>query len=269
MTPDLVIQAALRSAKTLEARSRISTIWFAGEYAEPGYSTDKGIFLGNWNNVTKWNEETQANEIVDNTPKRLGDILEAMGFELEWSDEWTSCESCGAIVRIHPDGYGWQPSYADGICLECLDPEEHLQECEGPRKGNAISRFSPGDHGYLLIKDRFERGFHHRMDADPNRISQLLDAVGAKRYLFNKDDQLQFNHVFSVWLHEEEEHLLEAAKEALETGRTDGPSIAEATKRGLQEANHQATLLRKEHKDGPIISTISDGIVTTRLIVPK
>ncbi len=105
------IRQAIRSAQ-----SEIDNIRYAREYAEPGYTQPKkGIFFANWNHL----------------PAKLGDILERMGFECEWSDEWTTCEDCNRAVRTQPDSHGWTPAYAyvDGaeLCRSCIPVSEDDQ----------------------------------------------------------------------------------------------------------------------------------------------
>lgn len=72
-------------------------------------------------------------------PRDWADILERIGVECEWQDEWAECESCDGIFRTEPDSYGWRPqgtyiesrrryqSFYSGIegtlCLDCLEEE--------------------------------------------------------------------------------------------------------------------------------------------------
>jgi hypothetical protein len=273
MDVEFVIQAALASAKTREGVWRIEEVQFTDRYAEPGYSKpEAGIAFGNWNTVSRWDSETRKSEDLDDIMPRLADVLEKLGFELEWCDEWTTCPECGAAVRTQANSYSWRPSHVDGVCLDCLDGESHLQDLEGEaNRCNVVSSIHPSEHGYSLIKDRFEHGFHYGQDADPKLIAELLEGIGATRWVFNQDAQGQFDIAFSVWLHEEEAHLLEAAKLALEEGSTDGPSVAAAMERGLQEASRQADELRKEQAatGGVIVSKVGHGTATTRVVSPE
>jgi hypothetical protein len=105
-------------------------------YAEPGYSGDL-IATGNWNNVTTYNRQTNKFEVVNEAPKRIGDLLEKLGFEIEWSDEWTTCETCQKLVRTTGDSYSWTRAYIEDagqevMCRECVaeDPEPHLEAIE-------------------------------------------------------------------------------------------------------------------------------------------
>lgn len=273
---EMILEAAKFSAPTRQGENRIEEIQYYSGYVEPGYTDpESGIVATcNWNAITTYNEETRKWDTVDNTIIRVAKIFEKLGIELEWSDEWRACDDCMKIFRISPDGHGWQPSYVtteDGYqyCIDCIDAEEHLSNLEGnERAWNRIEQIDPEEHDYLLIQEGFEHGMCRGMDADPPRIAKLLREIGVRRFIFNQDEQSQFYIGFSVWMHEDEKHLLEAAKHALETGETDGPSIAAAMERGLMEASRQADELRAKGEvgDGLVYSSISPDRAETRVI---
>jgi hypothetical protein len=105
------------------AQSEVDNMGYANDYYD---NPPKGILFANWNNL----------------PKGLDTILERAGFEVEWSDEWTTCEDCQRAFRTSPDSYCWKPSgkfveediNAD-LCLACIaellkdkDMEEETEE---------------------------------------------------------------------------------------------------------------------------------------------
>lgn len=102
-------------------------------YAEPGYTDPECglIATGNWNEITSWFDGQRT--VISNIPKRLGDIFERMGIEIEWSDEWAACSDCQKLVRTQPDSYFWKPSFTldddELVCLECK-PSEESEESE-------------------------------------------------------------------------------------------------------------------------------------------
>ena len=115
MTPEYILSKSLcRPAHcgeyTPEARqSEIENIGFASEYAEPGYTNPaKGILFADWNLF----------------PRDIDRLLEFYGYEIGWSDEWSTCDNCGRAVRTSADCYSWSPSYTcqDGeiTCTDCL-----------------------------------------------------------------------------------------------------------------------------------------------------
>lgn len=170
------------------------SIQWAHAYAERGYDDPKaGILFGNWNHVSQ----------------RVQDILERMGYSLEWEDEWTTCGECGKAVRTSADSYGWQPSYVyypsdcDITCIECLngDAENYLETLENhPRRAlNVQFSIDPAQCGYTLVRDGFENGFHPHQNDDPKAIYKDLREQGYDRVLFEIDGVGQFDISFRVW----------------------------------------------------------------------
>jgi len=269
-----VLEAAKSVAKEgWQCKSRIEDIGLYSGYAEPGYSDPECgvIATANWNAVTEYDRETRKTKTIDDTITRVAKIFEQLGVEMEWSDEWSECGECYKLVRTSPDSYCWKPSYVCGdgymTCMECMDYEEHLRELEGDEnRCNQIDGIDFEECGYLLIEDDFKHGMHYGMDASPQNIANLLRKIGVERFVFNQEEQSQFYISFSVWLHEDEKHLLEAARLALEEGETDGPSVAAALERGLREASRQADELRKDTKEGIVYSKIGPDGAKTRIV---
>ena len=118
--------------------TRIEEIRLHTNYAERGYDQPKSglIAVGNWNKVDRYNDITRTLELVSNLPKRIANLFERLGIECEWSDEWTSCDDCSALLRTQPDCHYWKPSYnqagiekGECVCLHCK-PEEEVEEEE-------------------------------------------------------------------------------------------------------------------------------------------
>jgi len=127
--------------------------------------TDELVVVGNWNERTqwvpfhgprqrimhkrweaRWKDENGINrkdgrfveeeidqylggmrETIDDTPKRLGDVLEKLGVETDWSDGFLRCD-CGKGFRTQPDGYGWEMhgyiGDGDWMCGDCLESHQ-------------------------------------------------------------------------------------------------------------------------------------------------
>ena len=192
---------------------------FSG-YSEPGYDVGKSgiVATSNWNNVDKYvpacDGSTWGSRVdVSNLPSRICEIFEKMGIEVEWSDEWITCADCGKLVRTQGDSYCWQASFVEVCgevqCHECVksDPEEHLTRLEGDyRKANTISDIDPSDYGYVKVEE-CEAGWHNSHD-NPKDVARKVEREGVERYLFNIDSVEQFRTMFSLWVHEDEIHLL-------------------------------------------------------------
>ncbi len=272
------ITAAFHSATTQQGKSQIQSMSVhTFGYKESGYSDPASglIVCGNWNKVTEWDEESRRFDDLDTAPERLGNVLEKLGVELEWSDEWTECEECCGLVRSEPDSYGWRPSYivedeCSIVCQECADPETYLESIE-ENSGVINQLFDPDDNGYVLVEDYFENGFHQGQDASPQLIGELLTKAGFSRWLFNLDGKGQFDIRFSVWLHKEEADRddgdgLILAKRALERGGTDGPSVSAAMERGLRETGRQADELQASDSSGILVTKVGmDGTETKEI----
>lgn len=267
-----ILRAAFRSAPTADGRHRIEIIELYGQgYAEPGYTDPEAgvIALGNWNDVTRFVNGQSVT--LDNFPSRVARLLEQIGVELHWCDEWTVCDACGKLVRLKPDSYGWKPSYRsddDGLtCLECLQASaaDYLLKLEGNHnRANTISGIDPADHDYVLVQDDFEHGFHDGQDADPKRIARALEEQGIRRYLFNLDSTGQFDLRFSVYVHESE--IGQLNREQFDGAETDGPSVASALRLGLADAARQMDALPPDGIKWATVKT--DGTAEVRLVTP-
>ena len=162
---------------------------FANEYGEPGYSNpERGIILANWNNV----------------PKGLADWLEKLGYDLEWSDEWTIDYNHGCkAYRTAPSGYDWQSSVMVTDDGELLTPDddagEWINECAMTDKGQPCrvlpDRITPADlehAGFRLFEGDKESGFFPGQTDNPKEAAQRAFAAGALRVVFRKTEQSQF-----------------------------------------------------------------------------
>lgn len=105
------------------ATSEVENMGYAPGYAEPGYEQPrKGVLMADWNVL----------------PRRFDEVLERLGYSVEWSDEWATCEDCNRAVRTQPDGWDWKPGYqvdeSEIVCKECWaeahPPEEESEEEE-------------------------------------------------------------------------------------------------------------------------------------------
>jgi hypothetical protein len=227
---EFIIEIAQRMAEkidaefdTLSASCAVEDIRlnFAG-YEEPGYTTpEHGIVAtGNWNSFRVWDgKANKYQEKVYYLRKRVGDLFEKMGIPCEWSDEWTECSECYALIRTSPDCYSWLPSYISGeygyTCHTCVlkDPESYLKELEDSESNAITLDIDPCDHGYNLIDDSFETGWHPGQTDDPKKVAKELRDKGVSRFLFKITGQGQFDTKWAVYVHQEEVELLEEKKD--------------------------------------------------------
>ncbi len=195
-------------------------------YVEPDYTDPKDglIAIGNWNSqqsrkrvftqplpdgITVSDPDAMY-EYEDKTMPRIGNILEKMGFELEWCDEWATCDACNGLVRTSPDSWGWLPSYWQNectiVCRGCVrdDPDDYIDYLDGnPRAANTLLP-DLTIMGYRKVDAEYESGLHIGQDDDPKTISAELKRRGISRYIFEIDSTGQFDINFSVWVHKSE-----------------------------------------------------------------
>lgn len=271
-----VIDEYAAKATTDAGRYRIEDVGInlAG-YAEPGYDdpASGAVCTGDWNTISEWDKEQNKFVDKDTAPADLSNALAELGVELEWCDEWTTCQDCGKLIRTQPNSYGWQKSYAETdegeICHHCLqkDPTGFLRELEGQdTKCNTIETIKPADHGYVLLEDKYDNGFYPGADADPKKIGKALRAQGIERYLFQLDEVSQFNVRFSVFVHKDEIEKLNQEAFA-EADKSQKPSPSENLQKGLRNVPPVT-----EKPDGIAVVVnhidIDTGDVTTDYLTP-
>ena len=179
-----------------------------------------GVVFGDWNNKTRWDEETRTHVTVDNAPSRIFAILEHMGYACEWHDEWSRCDECGKAVRTSPDCHCWLPQYkifndCGIVCKECIlnDVEEYAETLEDNPESADTLDINWNEYGYTRLDEEYETGFHPGQDDDPNTVAEILRAAGVSRYLFEISGSGQFDITWVVWVHEDD---LDAALSAMQ-----------------------------------------------------
>lgn len=156
-------------------------------YASPRYgSTDAVVVLGNWNTRDKY-DPTRTEPLTkwETMPARLARVLERVGAEVEWLDEWTGCGECYRAIRTEPDSHGWKPEFAwlgdcEIVCSACLladvggsidaggyvnDPERAVTWADGATlEQNGWTQWAPGD------PKRYQNGWFAGQDDDPRDV---------------------------------------------------------------------------------------------------
>lgn len=268
-----ILQAGINAATTSQGRNHLEEVQLCSEgYAEPGYSDpDSGVIaFGNWNSVSRFDGDKF--QTIDDAPARVASLMEKAGVKLEWSDEWSCCDQCGKAVRTKPDCYAWQPYYWDNdghiSCGDCLedDPADYLEYHEGRDDRCLTISIDPEEHGYVLLQDDFQHGFHPGQNADPKLIAEALRDQGIERCLFRLDNTSQFDISFSVFVHEDELSSLD--HDAFDRSPKNGPSVAAGVQQALQDASEQMCRLpnvaghAKVAKCDPAIGTARVKLVT-------
>ncbi len=234
-------------------------------YAEAGYDDPSSgvIATGNWNNITDYVDGKLV--VEEGTMGRVADLFTALGIELEWSDEWTTCCTCNKLVRTSPDCCSWTPSYymhddCDIVCRKCCDPVEVLEDLEGKSSNALTLDINPEDYGYVKANEEsYEHGFHSGQDDDPSKIAASIRAMGIERFIFAISGTGQFDTDFDVYVHDSEAELLTAEPE----GKCD-LSPAVAAEMALRQGSIEAAKLEG---DGiRYVRCKADGTAEARMV---
>jgi hypothetical protein len=241
-------------------------------YAEPGYG-DGLVALGNWNSWGSYPAPKDRRHIA-NLPRRVGDILNKLGFTLDWNDEYCECSRCYRPVRTQPDSYRWERSYfeLDGeiVCISCLsdeDKKDYLQEIEGDYRKAVPSIISPDDFGYHKVGGTFENGLYGGQADSPEKIAAALETANINKFVFRISGVGQFDVHFEVYIHKDElgqevdKRLQEIGAYLYGTPLT-GPDPAEMMKKALSSCKIHS------NPNGIVYNKVdlNDGTVDTRIV---
>jgi len=267
-----IINAGRTSAKTNQGRSQIDCITICTEgYAEPGYDDPASgvIAFGKWNNVSRY--DGHEFHTIDTAPGRVATLLEKLGVELDWSDEWAICDGCHKAVRTQANSYRWQASYAstdEGIvCHECLkaDPTDYLQSLEGSSDRCVTIDIDLEAHGYKLLSDDYQNGLYGGQSDRPELIAEALREQGVNRFIFNLDSTGQFDMSFSVYVHESEIGLID--REEFESAPTSGVDPAVQMQKALVDASSKMAATEGRIKVAKC--DLDSGTARVRIVSPE
>lgn len=190
--------------------------WY-NSYADLRLDSGKGILTANWNHFPRAGAadshrteqgKTDQDFNWSRKSRRFQAILEEMGYQLEWNDQTSRCDHCYGCITEGPDYYGDSAHYAilkdsDIVCEDCIRKDfskEYLEGLEGnPRAASFIAGVDPSEHGYILIQDGFENGFHPGQNDNPTKIMKALKDKGYEHLIFQITDAGQFDVHFAIW----------------------------------------------------------------------
>lgn len=262
-----------QSIATPQGKSRLDDINFCiVGYAEPGYSSDKKVIaLGNWNSITKWDEEKHTSVEVDDTPSLVGDLLDKIGVNIEWSDEWICCNGCGKVVRIKSDSSSWRQSYAyiheADFCLECVTKTKqsrlaYVETLEGQHNRCMTIDIDLEKLGYKPLGIDFANGWYGQSD-DPKNIADSLRKMNITRFVFVLDSQNPFEVGFSLFVHKSEVKLFKEEEFA--------PSPGTDVAKQFQKAVKQLPPVTNAPAGSVVVNRVNldDGSVETKTLTAQ
>ena len=173
----------------------------ADEYVENGYDQKHepfDIFFANWNQI----EDKKMMDFIENN------------VDIEWSDEWSTCDCCHKAFRVQPDSWHWKPHYwinEDGYtCFECLSKDIHIHAYIQHYLNNKddMMFFDGVDlekHGFKLFNnensynERFISGFERS-----DKPEDILKRIDTDKYdfLFKHYSSSQFNVHYELYIKE-------------------------------------------------------------------
>jgi hypothetical protein len=179
------------------------------------FNTDQWYIVAQcWGDIERAEKEIIALGLIDDIPDlpRHGELLEK-GFDLVFSDEYTSCSCCGKLLKTTPSCYGDLPEYIinDGeiLCSDCYGDDDiidlALNDTDTAVNIRQLKK-SLESHGFKLFRENLESGFHPGQTDDPQDISKEIEQLHpAADWLFCIDGAGQFDISFSAWYKERDD----------------------------------------------------------------
>lgn len=184
---------------------------------EPGYSYDDEtvLVMGNWNPKRFPRNDDPPLTEEENFGPRLAEMLDEVGAECEWYDEWVRCEDCFRAFRGQPDSYSWQmygafvENAAGYICAECLI--ENFEDYVQDYVDNPDTAITWADESTLIENGwekwnghQYENGWHPGQNDDPRKIYEAIKSENDDlQIIFLIDNVGQFDIRFSAWIREQ------------------------------------------------------------------
>jgi hypothetical protein len=167
----------------------------ADGYCEPGYTLPegkKGVAFGDWNGKNY----------------RLANILDRMGYEVEWLDEWTTCQHCYKAFRTQPDSYSWKmygaflENTCEMICGSCLadNPDWIIDEYINDPHRAITFNLDLAEAGWVEVDGDWRNGWYGQEDKPEEVVKQHV-GVG-QDFVFVIDSVGQFELAFKLWIRE-------------------------------------------------------------------
>jgi len=181
----------------------------------------------------------------------FGKFALEVGCEIEWFDEWQTCDDCNGAFRKSPDSHGWtmygafieDSTYGQfDICGNCIkkDPTIYLNTIRNKETHAVTFDLDLTEHGYVKVGD-FEYGVQGGQKSSPTAIAELMRNSEVSDFLFSVSSQGQFSMKFALYV---AEAFGGVALEAVSTGNTDyDVDPARELERGLKEVAKYAKTL--------------------------
>lgn len=116
---------------------------------------DALVVLGDWNEISVEQKDATGKYHyvkVSKLPERVAHMLERYKVDVEWGDEWATCDSCEKVVRTEPTHWEWMPKYkvleGELLCFPCLEEKakedaEEAEDDDGDEDSCALEHAEP------------------------------------------------------------------------------------------------------------------------------
>lgn len=175
---------------------------YVGKYQEENFV----VIEEGWTGLNTFVEEVnKLNHLKEDEEDILteDDILNNWGF----SDEYTTCDECGDIIRTSATHYGWKPDYwinnGSICCGKCIRnyPEEYIEHLTNNyhAANTILNSEALEEYGYIKLPEQYETGFHPGQNDSPekiyNEIKNKYDSI-----IFEILDSGQFDIRWTIWV---------------------------------------------------------------------
>lgn len=166
-----------------------------------GYASgdhDAVVVAGNWNAPRDAPTEWAAEH-----PSRVASVLESIGADVVWHDEYVGCSECYRAIRTTPNCYGDRPAFSwidsEPVCAECI--RENLAAYIDHYVNNAATAFTfPADLASLGFVQwepsdphTYETGWHPGQDDSPADVLAGIRAHYVDAGLDEEDVEVVFS----------------------------------------------------------------------------
>ena len=158
--------------------------------------------------VDSWSDIKTANkELSDFVLSDKAEILEAIfNHELCFTDEYSSCSSCGKLIHYGTDYHGTATHFTfdcEILCHDCTDDSDIIEYCinssDRAIKPSQLHK-DITEYDFVLVDDSFETGLHIGMNDSPvDILKKAIEQDCYSDYIFVIDSVSQFSCGYSLY----------------------------------------------------------------------
>lgn len=146
-------------------------------YADGYGSSDAIVIAGDWNHRRRYSEDPSYGS---DAPCRVAAVLESLGADVVWHDEYVGCADCYRAIRVTPNYYGDRPAYSwidyEPVCAGCIreNPAGYIDAYINNPQNAVTFDVDLSELGFVVFEPGdphiYETGWHPGQDDDPERV---------------------------------------------------------------------------------------------------